>query len=214
MMRRPQSAGNAIRDEFDLSDLPAIVDGPGKLALALIREARGLNHPGYSFLSFFRALETAIPNGQARGAWVTANIDRVEGHRAKDAIDKLKADVQGDIGKHLRESGRHAIAHAKADPIINPDDPRDARRLDAERPIIEGLAVRAIEDHLGIQTSHKAWREHLYELRGWKGILPLPVVQASLLPEPPEVQANIDRSNTGQSATSPKADIPLDFVRT
>lgn len=192
MMRRQQSGGNAIRDEFDLSDLPAIEDGSGKLALALMREGRGLNHPGYSFLSFFRALETAIPNGQARGTWVTANIDRVEGHRAKDALDKLRANVQGDIGKHLRESGRHAIAHAKAHPIINPDDPRDARRLEAERPIIEALAVLAIEDHLGIQTSHKAWREHLYELRGWKGILPHPVIQSSLLPEPPDVQAEID----------------------
>lgn len=192
MMGRQQSTGNAIRDEFDLSDLPAIQDGSGKLALALIREGRGLNHPGYSFLSFFRALETAIPNGPARGAWVTANIDRVEGHQAKDALEKLKASIQGDIGKHLRESGRHAIAHAKADPIINPDDPRDAWRLEAERPIIEALAVLAIEDHLGIQTAHKAWREHLYELRGWKRILPTAVIQASLLPEPPDLQANID----------------------
>lgn len=192
MMGRQQSTGNAIRDEFDLSDLPAIQNSSGKLALALIREGRGLNHPGYSFLSFFRALETAIPNGPTRGAWVTANIDHVEGHRAKDALEKLKANIQGDIGKHLRESGRHAIAHAKADPIINPDDPRDARRLEAERPIIEALAVLAIEDHLGIQTTHKAWREHLYELRGWKRILPTAVIQASLVPEPPDLQANID----------------------
>lgn len=193
MMGRQQSIGNAIRDEFDLSDLPVIENGPRKLALALMREGRGLNHPGYSFLSFFRALETAIPDGPARGDWVTANIDRVEGHRAKDALEKLKANIQGDIGKHLRESGRHAIAHAKADPIINPDDPRDARRLEAERPIIEALAVLAIEDHLGIQTSHKAWREHLYELRGWKRILPPAVIQASVLPEPPDLQARPDR---------------------
>lgn len=192
MIGRQQSTGNAIRDDFDLSDLPAIKDGPGKLALALIREGRGLNHPGYSFLSFFRALETAIPNGPARGAWVTANIDRIEGHRAKEALEKLKANVQGDIGKHLRESGRHAIAHAKADPIINPDDPRDARRLDAERPIIEALAVLAIEDYLGVQTKHKAWREHLYELRGWKRIIPPPVIEASLLAEPPDVFANVN----------------------
>ncbi|GGB38335.1 hypothetical protein GCM10011380_29660 [Sphingomonas metalli] len=192
MMGRQQSTGNAILDEFDLSDLPVFENGPQKLALALVREGRGLNHPGYSFLSFYRALETAIPDGPARGNWVTANIVRVEGHRAKDALEKLKANIQGDIGKHLRESGRHAIAHAKADPIINPDDPRDARRLEAERPIIEALAVLAIEDHLGIQTRHKAWREHLYELRGWKRILPPAVIQASVLPEPPDLQANVD----------------------
>ena len=192
MMGAPQTIGHAIRDEFDLSDLPGIENPSGRLALALMREGRGLNHPGYSFLSFFRALETAIPDGKIRGAWVTENIDRLEGHRAKDALDKLKAAVRGDIGKHLRESGRHAIAHARADPIINPDDPRDARRLEGERPIIEALAVLAIEDHLGVQTTHKAWREHLYELRGWKDVFPPAVVQASLLAEPPDIQANID----------------------
>lgn len=192
MMGRQQTTGNAIRDEFDLSDLPVIADASGKLALALIREGRGLNHPSYSFLSFFRALEAAIPSTPARSAWVTANIDRIDGHRAKDALDKLKASVPGDIGKHLTESGRHAIAHARSDPIINPDDPRDARRLEAERPIIEALAVLAIEDHLGIQTSHTAWRQHLYELRGWKRILPPAIIEASLLAEPPAVQSQID----------------------
>lgn len=192
MMGRQRSSGNALRDEFDLSDLPILVNPVAKLALALIREGRGLNHPGYSFLSFYRALEAAIPDGQARGAWVTANIDRIEGHRAKDALVKLKAEVDGDIGTHLRDSGRHAIAHARGDPIINPDDPRDARRLEAERPIIEALAVLAVEERLGVDTSQKAWREHLYELRGWKKILPAAVIEASLLAQPPELQFDID----------------------
>lgn len=187
-----QPVGYAVHDGFDLSDLPVIGNGTGRLALALMREGRGLNHPGYSFLSFFRALETAIPEGKARGRWVTENVGRLDGLRAKDALDKLKTAVQGDIGKHLRESGRHAIAHAQADPIINPDDPRDARRLEAELPIIEALAVLAIEDHLGIQTRQKAWREHLYELRGWKSILPAIFIEASLAVEPNDVQANID----------------------
>ena len=192
MMGMRQHLGYAIRDDFDLSDLPEIANPSGQIALALMREGRGLNHPGYSFLSFFRALEIAIPHGKTRGTWVTDNIDRIDGLRAKDALEKLKATVEGDIGTHLRESGRHAIAHAQADPIINPDDPRDARRLEAEVPIIEALAVLAIQDHLGIQTSHKAWQEHLYELRGWKRILPAAVIEASCGAEPNDIQANID----------------------
>lgn len=192
MMGMRQNLGYAIRDDFDLSDLPEIANPSGKIALALMREGRGLNHPGYSFLSFFRALEIAIPHGKTRGTWVTDNIDRIDGLRAKDALEKLKATVEGDIGTHLRESGRHAIAHAQADPIINPDDPRDARRLEAEVPIIEALAVLAIQDHLGIQTSHKAWQEHLYELRGWKRILPVAVIEASCGAEPNDIQAKID----------------------
>lgn len=190
-MRQP-SFGFAIRDDFDLSDLPVIENPSGKLALALMREGRGLNHPGYSFLSFYRALEITIPDGKVRGEWVTENIEKLEGHRAKEALEKLKASVQGDIGKHLRESGRHAIAHAQADPIINPDDPRDARRLNEELPILEGLAILAIQDQLGIQTRHKIWQEHLYELRGWKEILPAAVVDASLAAVPPDIQADID----------------------
>lgn len=192
MMGIRQSFGYAIRDEFDLSDLPVIENPGSKLALALMREGRGLNHPGYSFLSFFRALEAAIPQGKIRATWVTENIDKLDGHRAKEALEKLKATIKGDIGKHLFESSRCAIAHAKADPIINPDDPRNARRLDAELPIIEALAVLAIEEHLGIQTRHKVWQEHLYELRGWKDILPAVVIDASLSAKPDDIESDVD----------------------
>src|SRR5690606_15600944 len=52
MMGMRQPLGYAIRDDFDLSDLPVIGNPSGKLALALMREGRGLNHPAYSFLSF------------------------------------------------------------------------------------------------------------------------------------------------------------------
>lgn len=181
MLATRQPLGYAIRDVFDLSDLPQIEGASGKLALALMREGRGLNHPAYSFLSFYRVLEAAIPIGKLRGAWITENVDKLDGSHAKDALSKLKATIQGDIGKHLWESGRHAIAHAQVDPIVNPDDPRDARRIEAELPIIEALAVLAIEEHLGIQTSHRAWQEHLYELRGWKKFFP-PLSSKPVLP--------------------------------
>lgn len=170
MMGLNNTSGIAIRDGFDFSDLKEAPDDRGKIALALIREGRGLNHPAYAFLSFFRALETAIPHGPTRGAWVTANIDNIPGHRAAEALAKLRQNVAGDIGEHLRDSGRHAIAHARDEPIINPDDPRDARRLREELPVMEGLAVLAIETELGILTRTTIWKQHLYELRGWKAI--------------------------------------------
>lgn len=170
MMAANRTRGIAVRDSFDLSDLPKIQSERGWLALALMREGRGLNHPGYAFLSFFRALEIAIPDGRMRGHWVTDNIDKIKGHAAKEALAKLRQKVSGDIGVHLRESGRHAIAHAQAAPIINPDDPKDTRRLKAELPIIEALATLAIEKHLSILTTQTIWEEHLYELRGWKAV--------------------------------------------
>jgi hypothetical protein len=192
MMGLTKKFGGAIQDSFDLSDLPQIHEERGRIALALMREGRGLNHPAYAFLSFYRALETAIPNGQARGTWITEQIYNIEGHRAKEALAKLAETVDGDIGIHLRDSDRHAIAHAKADPIINPDDPRDARRLQAELPIIEGLAVLAIDQHLGIQTRRKVWQEHLYELRGWKLVFGEEIIADVLAGNPPAEGQEVD----------------------
>lgn len=192
MMERRSAGGTVVRHEFDLSDLPQLPDGRASLALALMREARGLNHPAYAFLTFFRALETALPSGHERGRWVTANIDRIQGHNAKAALRELRKSVIGDIGEHLRQSGRHAIAHARSDPVINPDDPRDAKRLGGERPIIEGLAVLAIEEKLGVQTKQTIWNEHLYELRGWKPVFGNRLIGSILRGEPPEEGAYVD----------------------
>lgn len=159
-----------IGDSFDFSAFPSIDDPSARLAVALIREGRGMNHPAYSFLSFYRAIERAIPDGPARGQWISEAISRLTTHRAKEALAELRKSFDGDVGKHLYNSGRMAIAHARAEPVINPDDPRDANRLRRELPIIEELAVLASEEHLGIQTRHTLWRRHLYELAGWKPI--------------------------------------------
>lgn len=153
---------------FDLTSLPIIESDEAKLALALLREGRGLNHPAYSFLSFYRVLERAFPDGKARGKWMTDAVARMEGHRPKEALAKLIENFDGDVGTHLRESGRGAVAHAIKRPVANPDNPSDYQRLSRERPIIEELAVMAIEEVFGIKTSHTLWREHLYELQGWK----------------------------------------------
>lgn len=192
MMRLQKSFGHAIRDDFDLSDLPIINHRSGSLALALVREGRGLNHAAYSFLSFYRAFEVAIPKGTERGPWISNNIDNIVGHRAQEALKKLKNSVPGDIGTHLVKSRRQAIAHAAFHPIINPDNPRDARQLTDELPIIEALAILAMQDRLGIQSRDKILQEHLYELRGWKEILTADLVEASLLAEPEGVEGQID----------------------
>lgn len=155
---------------FDLTDLPAIDSEVAKLALALLREGRGLNHPAYSFLSFYRVIERAIPNGKARGVWMSEAVERLEDRGAKEALAKLRENYAGDVGKHLRDSGRSAVAHATKEPVANPDNPSDYQRLHRERPIIEALAIMAIEEFFGLQTRHTIWQEHLYELRGWKPI--------------------------------------------
>jgi Methylamine utilization protein MauJ len=165
-----QRTNMILQDTFDLMDLPVLESESAKLALALMREGRGLNHPAYSFLSFYRIVELAFPKGKARGVWMADAIGRIQDHRAEEALSKLADVVDGDIAEHLRESGRNAVAHAKLDPIANPDNPSDYQRLRRESPIIEALATMAIEEVFDVKTSHTIWNEHLYELRGWQPI--------------------------------------------
>ena len=48
------------QDAFDFHRMPSVDDERSKLAIALMREGRGLNHPAYSFLTFYRVLECAM----------------------------------------------------------------------------------------------------------------------------------------------------------
>ena len=43
--------------------------------------------------------------------------------------------------------------------------------MSSELPIMRALAEKAIEEKLGVETSHTVWRKHLYELAGFKKIL-------------------------------------------
>ena len=165
-----------LRDEFDLSYLPEPDDEKALLAMALLREGRGLNHPGYAFLSSYRVLEVAIPDAKKQMEWIDENVDKVT-HVAKDALAALRKTGIIEIGKHLYGSGRCAMAHANRDPIVDPDDPTDLRRLGAELPIIIALAEHAIETLLGVETSLTVWQTHLYELAGFKPLLGSDIIE-------------------------------------
>lgn len=176
---KSSSIPTILPDTFDFTGMPPVVDDTAKLALALMREGRGLNHPAYSFLAFYRVLECALPSGKERGAWMSDAVERVSGQRAMEALDELQGTFKGDVAMHLRESGRGAVAHAAGDPVANPDEPADYQRLTRERPIIEELASMAIEEVLGVQTSQTISSEHLYELSGWRNLF-LPELTESI----------------------------------
>jgi len=171
---RDKERGFSICDEFDLSYFPDVGDEKAQLALALMREGRGLNHPGYAFLSFYKILETAFPKDAKRIAWISASIASLTGFGIKESLDGIRA--QGitspeDIGTHLFQSGRCAMAHGARKPIVDPDKPGDWRRLSSELPLVRALAVKAIEEVFGVDTRSTNYRKHLYELDGFKKML-------------------------------------------
>jgi hypothetical protein len=173
-MGRVKEGGFSICDEFDLSYFPEVTDEKALLALALMREGRGLNHAGYAFLSFYRVLEVAFPTKKRRIDWISAAIDRLTGFGVKEALDGIRAQgitTTDQISTHLYESRRCAMAHANRKPIIDPDKPGDVRRLGSELPIMRTLAAMAIEEVFGVETRSTNYRKHLYELDGFKKIL-------------------------------------------
>ena len=113
-MGRQHRFGFSIQNDFDISYFPEPSDEKSQLALAIMREGRGLNHPAYAFLSFYRVLEVALVDGRARGRWMREHIDRIDDPSAKEAIAQLRAVGIDDIGVHLQKSGRQAIATRRA----------------------------------------------------------------------------------------------------
>lgn len=129
-MGRDKERGFSICQEFDLSYFPEVTDGQALLALGLMREGRGLNHVGYAFLSFYRVLEVAFSTDKQRIAWISAALANLTGHGVKEAVDGIKAQGVVDVGKHLFQSGRCAMAHANRKPIV---DTRQAGRRSPSR---------------------------------------------------------------------------------
>lgn len=168
---RTQERGLSIRSEFDLKYFPEPESERALLALGLMREARALNHTGYAFLSFYRVLEVAMPRREQTDIWVRNRlVGSLKDRQANKALEQVRARGVQNIGLHLYQSNRCAVAHAAQEPIIDPDNPSDFRRLSEELPIIQALAELAIEELLGVETGHTVWEKHHYELAGFKHI--------------------------------------------
>jgi hypothetical protein len=190
--QRYNKHGFSICKEIDLRYLPEVTDAKARLALALMRDGRGLSHVAYSFLSFYRVLEVAVGRGKAIPSWIEQAITRLSNGQGRDALNALTAAGVTDIPQHLYVSGRCAIAHAGGSPIVDPDNPSDTSRLYNEKPLIEELAELAIEEFLGVQTARTVFREHLYELAGFKRIFGQKLVDDILAGKAIPTGTNVD----------------------
>lgn len=151
-------------DEYDYLPLPE--DEKTQLALALYREGQCLDNESYKFLSFFKILNINL-NGPQQIEWINKNIEKIRDHQAKKALEEIKSNNLN-VGEHLYTSGRCAVSHALAQPIVNPDNPQDLRRLNKGLPVIKALAELMIEQEFKVQSSHTVYKKHLYELSGFK----------------------------------------------
>lgn len=158
----PNSQASLIAGEPHGSDcnyLPLIRDERTRRALAFWREGARLRniHTGYAFLSFFKVIESQFDKSAARVAWIASALPALTGDAA-DRVKELSAQV-ADVGKHIYESGRSAIAHAQyADGRGDPDVPEDRARLMHELVMIEALARKYIADELQVPDEMQVYR--------------------------------------------------------
>lgn len=143
---------------FDCNYLPVIADDSTRLALAFWREALSLRHvhEGYSFLSFFKVIESQHRDSRARTSWIDGQLPALTG-AAEERIRELTR--QGlNASRHLFDSGRCAVAHATmGGEIVDPDLPDDRIRLHKDIVIIRDLAQRCISEVLQVPTESETY---------------------------------------------------------
>jgi hypothetical protein len=172
-----KGVGKMVTPQFRADYLPAPENPKAQLALAFYREAKGLNSIAYQFLGFFKILNVLFASGPQQIEWINSVLDKLEDHLAEPRLRILRQSGE-DIGDYLYRSGRCAVAHAFAEPLVDPDNVEDGKRLQEDLPVIKALAEYLIEHELGVLSLRTVWREHLYELDGFRKILGPEIVNA------------------------------------
>lgn len=137
---------------FCCNHMPVVDDDRIRMALAFLREGRRLEHvyAPYSFLSYFKVLESQLPTPNDRIDWIRRNLDLVTDERAVRRIQALRENGV-DVADHLWKSGRCAVAHAGVGrEIVDPDLPADRRRIAEDLGVVAALADRYIRVDAGV----------------------------------------------------------------
>lgn len=163
---------------FSCNHMPVIEDDQVRKALAFLREGRRLErvHEPYSFLSFFKVIESQF-QPKDRVAWVEQNLALVTDERAVNRINELRG--QGvNVNQHLFDSGRCAVAHASVGGnIVDPDIPADRKRIAADLDIIAALANRYIKFDAGVPDEMDLYKTR-DRVAPWHAFMPPEAVAA------------------------------------
>lgn len=166
------SVGQFGRKSFDCSHMPIIEDENVRIALAFWREGERLSgvHDSYAFLSYFKVIESQYQDGRGRADWFTRNLDYLPEERAVARIAELRAAGE-DVGRHLYDSGRNAVAHASfGGDIVDPDIPFDRRRIAADLVLMRELARRYIAHELNVPTARSLYASR-NRLEPWEPLI-------------------------------------------
>lgn len=166
------SLGILGKKAFSCNHMPVIEDESTRKALAFWREGQRLRevHPSYAFLSFYKVIESQFPNTKQKVAWIEHALERLTGNAAK-RVAELKA-AGKDVGRHLFDSGRCAVAHASLEgEIVDPDVPGDRKRLQDDLVVVEELARMFIRDELQVPDAMSLYRSR-NRLAPWHSLLP------------------------------------------
>lgn len=142
---------------FDCNYMPVVSDDNTRKALAFWRDGVRLQHihDGYSFLSFYKVIESQFRKGEERKAWIADNLSYLT-DRAANRVLEIR-EMGSDVGEHIYLSGRCAVAHATLDrtDTINPDNAEDLDRISKDLVVIRALADRFIRKELGVPDENQ-----------------------------------------------------------
>lgn len=141
-----QNLARSINDAF-LIRWNTLPEPKQRLALALYREALTLDSIPYRVLGFFKIINILHKLGPAQVEWIKATLPKLAMPHIKERLAQIEAS-EPDVATYLYESGRCAVAHAFADPLIDPDDLTHLHRLSADEGIVRCLAEYLIEHEL------------------------------------------------------------------
>lgn len=159
--------GTAGQKSFSCNHMPIIEEENVRKALAFWREGKRLErvHDSYSFLSYYKVIESQFSNSKKKVTWIEQAINNLTDRAAK-RVSELRTDGI-DVSRHLFESGRCAVAHASLEgEIVDPDIPADRRRLSDDLVVMAELARAFIREELKVPDSRSLYRDR-NRLKPW-----------------------------------------------
>lgn len=145
-------------EPWDYIYLPAASSPDADLALGLYREGMSVNSAPFAFLSFFKVLNILHGSGADQKRWINENFGHIWYQPALDRLAILQQ-TEGDIGVYLYHQGRCAVAHANGNPLVNPDNYKDKRRMQDDLPLMKEISGLFIERELGVPTDSTFFRQ-------------------------------------------------------